>query len=392
MSNKNNMEETISKLIDVSLIHREYSKLGDDTWGKISELRYSKESESNEIDHLKYKIRETADKYQKSEVKTMQQPRKLSCWNNVMPEYTEHKFKNPQKDLLYTALGPFSIIAFLLISSLSSIPILGLLFVPIGFVSLFPFVKLIMDTENARSLLQWCLSRKEDDAKLAEWEKKFNDLVKKDDMDSYYSECKKNYDAYGASIKAFNEENEALRKDFLEKKQKLIEEAKASVQAVRESNENIDKEISDIEAAWDKKRHELFEQMQKVGVLDASFYHLSGKIADLLSTGRADTLKEAINIAVEEEHRAEREREEDDRREREAHRQAEENRRHNAAMEAAARDQAYAESQRAADARRHNEAMERAARDQAYRDKQKAEETRRHNQAMERIARDNARR
>ena len=96
------------------------------------------------------------------------------------------------------------------------------------------------------------------------------------------------------------------------------------------------------------------EQLQAVDVVPAEYYHLVPTILSMLRSGRADTYKEALNMAIEEERQEAREaarQEEEARRLAAMERQMEEERRHNEMME---RQQAE-----------HDRAMERAANAQA---------------------------
>lgn len=107
-------------------------------------------------------------------------------------------------------------------------------------------------------------------------------------------------------------------------------------------------------------------RIMEIDVVTPEYYHLVSTIISMLKSGRADTYKEALNMAIEEERLADIEaarREEENRRIAAMERQAEEDRRHNMMME----------EQQAA----HNRAMERVAEDQAA-------EQRRANQQAER--------
>ncbi len=120
------------------------------------------------------------------------------------------------------------------------------------------------------------------------------------------------------------------------------------------------------------------------------YFHLVPKVISMLKTGRADSYKEALNIAIEEERQEAIEaarREEEARRLAALERQAEEERRHNMMLEQQQRE--------------HDRAMERAAQDQAAeqrranqqaeRDRQRAEsEARRRQMAAESEARKQA--
>ena len=98
----------------------------------------------------------------------------------------------------------------------------------------------------------------------------------------------------------------------------------------------------------------LLEEIENNTVLHADYVPYAARLARLIESGRADTLKEAINLMLDD---IRKDKEEAERRN-EARRQEEETRRHNMAMQNIA-------EQEARDARAHNAAMEKAARDQA---------------------------
>ena len=107
-------------------------------------------------------------------------------------------------------------------------------------------------------------------------------------------------------------------------------------------------------------------QLSAVTLLNPDMFDRARQIAEAIRLGRADTVKEAINIVLDDERRAE----EEAQRRREAaarqatlEQQAADNRRHNEEMERAAERQA-------AEAQRHNEEMERSANARAEADKQ----------------------
>ena len=137
---------------------------------------------------------------------------------------------------------------------------------------------------------------------------------------------------------------------YAEREKKLLEEG-------NKIRQDIMARYNVIKAQMDA----LVEQARAVTVIHHELFEHAGAIAKLLKTGRADTLKEAINMALEE---ARKEEEEQQRRaealaqEALLERQATENRLYNEAMQRAAEDQARA-------MREHHAEMERAAREQA---------------------------
>lgn len=104
----------------------------------------------------------------------------------------------------------------------------------------------------------------------------------------------------------------------------------------------------------EKELDENYEKLGQIDFIPLEYFHLVSRIISMLESGRADSYKEALNMAIDEERQdameAER-RQEEARRLEALERQAEEERRHNMMME---RQQAD-----------HERAMERAAREQA---------------------------
>lgn len=118
--------------------------------------------------------------------------------------------------------------------------------------------------------------------------------------------------------------------------------------------ENIEKKYNEYRDDLITKQNALLQQLSDVTVIHTSLFDESSRISSILKMGRADSLKEAINLALDDKKKEE---------------EAEENRLHNLRMEQAAEDEARA-------MREHNAAMEQAARE--------------HNAAMERAAREQA--
>lgn len=122
------------------------------------------------------------------------------------------------------------------------------------------------------------------------------------------------------------------------------------------------RELADKKAEIEAKRKALSDELSKIDVISSSLYYDAHRILDMLELGRAETLKEAINMALEE-RRLE---EEEEKRE----------------LEALEREQILKEQ--AEENRRHNEEMQRMA-------KEEARETREHNRRMEEDAQKRAR-
>ena len=134
-----------------------------------------------------------------------------------------------------------------------------------------------------------------------------------------------------------------------EQSEYMIEEEKyqAELQAIDLRYEKITKELTE-------KEEEISNKLNNITIISKDFIPDSNNIASMLKNGRADTLKEAINLVCDEKRKDA----EEAKRRKEAAEQALLMQAHNLRMEIAAEDAARA-------TRKHNEAMERAAQAQA---------------------------
>ena len=151
-----------------------------------------------------------------------------------------------------------------------------------------------------------------------------------------------------------------------EKREEEVARFNAELEAI---DKKYEKQTKELEA----KKSELLEKLHQHTIIHEDLFDIASKISYILRQKRADSLKEAINLALSEKRQEENEearREEAAKREKILEQQAYENRKHNEAMQRAAEEEARA-------IREHNAAMERAARE--------------HNAAMERVAQDQAR-
>ena len=176
-----------------------------------------------------------------------------------------------------------------------------------------------------------------------DWETAFNKTATKDNHDRFLNEFKE-YDA------AFN----SLTEEWLKRRDEEYETCMATVKRIREDNveelKQLQEKISKVNAEFDK-----------VTLIHSDLFGKAYRISSMLKLGRADNLKEAINMSVEEERKDMEEaarREEARMQEELLTQQVRDNREHNAAMEREAMEQRSA-------IRAHNEAMERAAMAQA---------------------------
>lgn len=194
----------------------------------------------------------------------------------------------------------------------------------------------------------WCAKHNEIDEyvqcndSLKKWIKKAKNSTFEDD-DKFIEMCKEYARDYSAALSTL--------KDFADSEQKKY---KKSISEIEKSYEKEKQELS-------TKLRDLDEKLDSFTLINPSLFYIAGNIADALDMGRADSLKEAINIALEDERKDKEEaarREEALRQEEILERQAEDNRIHNAIMQEAERQARYTQEQ-------HNRAMEAAALRQA---------------------------
>jgi len=191
--------------------------------------------------------------------------------------------------------------------------------------------------------IDWQNKQQEWKEKQRGWETKFNKSATKEENDRFLNEFKE-YDAcflklvedcsqkYAKELKRYEEGLEAIKEKYLRKLEQIHSELL-----------------------------EVSEQLDNVTLIHSDLFSNAWRISSMLKTGRADSLKEAINLALDEERK---DIEEATRRAEARHQeeileqQAQDNRMHNAAMQRAAEEEARA-------MRAHNAAMERAAQEQA---------------------------
>ncbi len=179
-----------------------------------------------------------------------------------------------------------------------------------------------------------------------------------------YAERKKEYDA---SLSTFNKTMAAYKDslaNYESEKAKALDDmilfsAMHSV-AYKDSTEALDCWVANKKEAAERYDATL-EKTQTYDFMPVQYYHLISPIIDLLTTGRADSYKEALNMAI---------REEQEEKERAARIAAEERR-------------TQILAQQAAEERRHNEQMERQ---QAAHDRAMENQAREQSKAAEKLA------
>lgn len=210
-------------------------------------------------------------------------------------------------------------------------------------------------SEWEKKYSEWEKKYSEWEKKCSDWNKAVNQAASCEQDEKFYAQCM----AYENAFIAFTKDCDAFYETQKEKKirkeeelhQKCIEERKALAKKKETEREELKKQLEAVE-----------EQLNAVTIIHPDMTDMASDIARILEMGRADTLKEAINLAIEDDRKATEE----------MNRQAE-----------AQRQEAILEQQ-AQEARRHQMEMEEAER---AHNKAMEEETRRNNTAMEREAR-----
>lgn len=182
--------------------------------------------------------------------------------------------------------------------------------------------------------------------KLDDWDNTANASLVKGQNERFYSECMEFENAFLALTKACD----------------------TYYESEKEKNSNV---IDNIRKAYSEKHDDLNNQLERtetqlnaVTLIHPDLFSSALHIAKLLETGRSDTLKEAINLAVEEDRKDAEEQarqEEAARQEAILKQQAEDTRIHQQTLEQAAREHNAAMER---EAREHNQAMQAAAREQ----------------------------
>jgi len=256
----------------------------------------------------------------------------------------EKIFRNIYVTFISYVFAIFSIV-FFVVSVISDVGNGGailsvlMLFAGVGFWILRNFI----DLNNSNIIFEWMDKYEKYEKERENWEINFNKIKFEEENARFFKEFKEYDDDFFKLIDICSQKYREAKKEFyivateLEKKQKL------------RAKQKLD-ELSNVE-----------KQLEGITLIHSDLFHNAQRIADILKMGRADTLKEAINLSLDEERK---EQEEEMRREEAREQaaileqQAQDNERHNLAMQRAAAEELAA-------MREHNNAMERAARAQA---------------------------
>lgn len=224
--------------------------------------------------------------------------------------------------------------------------ILGIV-VPILFAWLLPdFLYTLIGVCLLGGLIMWFLGGGSTVESYLKWQKEIIEYSKQmEAWDHEYSKMDliKISDKLLAAVSKYEQEFLSIVKDCDTISSEFVVE-------MREEKNKLSKqhhaELEQLDQEW----KEICNQLEAVTLIHPDLFYIAWRISSALKNGRASTLKEAINIAIDDE-RLERE---------EAARQAE-----------ARRQEAILQRQAEAN-RRHNEAVERTARDEARRSEQEA--------------------
>lgn len=339
MSNEMSREQLVDELDRIDGLYKKYVGLMDSCDSIGDEV----ESENNgaaqrAIQNVKAFRKERAAKM------TAERPRFSDSLMKESPvrELKKLKSENPEKDIL---IG--SILGLAVEASLAFMVVAAIFFMEVAMFMVVPVMGLAwawaIKTNLIETVQEIRKTNEDFGQKKANWEKTFDGDVVCRELERVVSEFRAYDSQFLGLVSACHEK--------LDEEQKLYDEEREKIR--KEALERLDRVEQDMKRTMD--------ELKQTTLLQPSQYGEAWRISSLLKEGRADTLKEAINLAMDE---ARKDREEAERRE-EAQRQEEileqqaaDNRRHNAAMQRAAEDEARA-------MREHNQAMERAAQQQA---------------------------
>ncbi len=368
MNNEFTLTEVISELDRISFLYDKYKSLEQD----MDNVSNEKEEEDQE---LLSDVAGTLDEFKKAQNAKFSANRPLiSAPRLATPTEAPKKpdLKNPVKDILISSL--IGLVTFALVALVA----IGIVITPLadamGMLAFFlPFVMIVAiwiwfanGAPKVTKTLEWQKAEKEWEEKQAEWEAKFNKSVTKEDDERFINEFKE-FDAaflsmvdvcsqkYDKEFKRYSDGLEAIKEKYIQKLDNIHEEAK-----------------------------ETLEQLHSNTIIHSDLFDIAWRISSILKTGRADSLKEAINLALDEERKDMEEaarRAEARQQEAILEQQARDNRMHNEAMARAAEEEARAQ-------RAHNAAMERAAEAQARAAEAQAREAAKQTAAAAQQARD----
>lgn len=203
---------------------------------------------------------------------------------------------------------------------------------------------------HAKELRKWLKQYKIWLQDRKQWEEEFDLYVRNNSLDPFFQQWQQ-------CDHTFAELKEELDGIVSETTQDIVTQVREFGQQSREATARRKQQFAEEAAVHQAKIDFYTGQLFAQDILNQEYWHLAYSIHSLLSGGRADTLKEALNLAIDEERKA---REEAERRA-EAKRLEESQRRHQEA-EAAARAEHDRRMEREAEWQRQHQEAEAAAR------------------------------
>lgn len=354
MSNEMSREELISELYRIAVSHGKYEEL------KQSILKIKEEAESHKgaVPLLSNVGMRDFRKEQEKKL-TAKKPRFAEAFMRVPPARKSGKIEsdNLEKDIrigVILALAMEFSLAFLVVSAfffmeaamLAVVPVIGLAWAWATKTNLIESVQ-----ENRKK-------NEETNQERVEWESAISSTAVVKELDRVISVFREYDSQFLELVKACRE--------------KRKEQQDVTAQMLQATDKETEEKMKQIE----KEKDSLMREMDEKELLSWNLYGEAGRIASILEDGRANTLQEAINLALDEARKdeEERNRQEEARRQEEIlEQQAEDNRRHNAAMQRAAEEQAMAMRDQAQAAQQQARAAEEQARE-AKRQRERAEQ------------------
>lgn len=363
MSNKT---ENIEILNELSLIALNYSK-SQTLEEKIRETNLILEKEKDNCYSVAAKVLIEFSNSQKAKLVPKRPVGVASKLKAPAIPLKAPKRKKPAEDIAKATKIGLSIFALLIGFAICSILMTtSIIFSTLnGFFMIGTLVAVAMWATKGRALLgdivDWMEKTEQQAEDDAEWAAAYDKAVTGEVNNGFYNDFAKYHQGFVSYTEACNK--------------KYDEEAYAVVEKHKELDQKFEKTIKDLK----NQKAEIDSKLSSFTVLDPVFHDIADSIKHMLESGRADTLKEAINLAVAEQQRIEEEAErraEADRRQAELERQgraaAAAAEAHNRAMEKVAEDQARAARAQAKAA----EDQARAARQQAADAKRAADQAR----------------
>ncbi len=354
MSMNNDMQQIVAELHKIQDRWDEYC-------AKDAEYKELEEEQEEAEQKVTRKWVDAGDKFNNDKrEKLPKRPKLPTGWSKTIPTPVLLDWEDPKKTIILTAasrlLSSYGLLAAIALifgggfigTILVIVPFIGKILSPVVNVTCYLlgfalFAGCVINafcsnTDANKQNIQLCLALGKPSKENAEeeWSSKFNAGITNEAIENFYKEFK-NYDT-----------------EFLSYVDTCKKKAKEIVSDYGNDRKATTRKYLEMRQAKLDEITPILNEISNQSLLHSDYVPYAGSLARLIESGRADTIKEAINTMLDD---IRKDKEEEERRE-EAHRQEVEARRHNMAMQRIA-------EQEARDARAHNEAMERAARDQA---------------------------